>query len=87
MTAARASERRLGRHSSVLSPGESLPVIYRENILPSTMYNNQFTIFISIDPYIPTKSPVHTIDPSGECSQAVLDFLSTTNVGRMERVV
>jgi len=56
MTAARVSERRLARQSSVLYPWR-VPqgrCRYRECSSFEVASINQFTIFISIDPYIPT---------------------------------
>ena len=56
MTAARVSERRLERQSSVLYPWR-VPMArckWRECPSFEVASINQFTIFISIDPYIPT---------------------------------
>jgi len=56
MTAALVSEHRLGRQSSVLSPWRvpQARCIYRECFSFDVVSINQFTIFVSIDPYIPT---------------------------------
>jgi len=56
MTAALVSERRLGRQSSVLSSWRvpQARCIYRECFSFDDVSINQFTIFVSIDPYIPT---------------------------------
>jgi len=56
MTAALVSEYRLGRQSSVLSPWRvpQARCIKRECFSFDVVSINQFTIFVSIDPYIPT---------------------------------
>ena len=58
MTAALVSEHRLGRQSSVLSPWRDPQARCTERMffLRRCINQNQFTIFVSIDLYIPTLS-------------------------------
>ena len=58
MTAALVSEHRFGRQSSVLSPWRVPQARYIERECSSFNFVsiNQFTIFVFIDPYIPTRT-------------------------------
>jgi len=95
MTATLVSEHRLRRQSSVLSPWRvpQARCIYREYFSFDVVSINQFSILVSIDPYIPTEVKKETgkgrarwkvrdLPVDERCVRPALDFLSTTDVGR-----